>query len=162
MAIEGPGDSTEGNVQYRYNRFLKPLLQEQGISLDSNTKVLEVGSGNGLMLQQFKKDGIDAVGVDINPRDESGETLQVKARGEQLPLTDGSFNVVISTQAFDSAKYPDQDQKKMAAEIVRVLKEGGLYISFAEMMQDIPPGLTLISDSMDRWTTAVYKKQNTD
>ena len=155
--MEGPEDSTEMNVRLRY-RYLKQALQELGVTLDTNTKVLEVGSGNGLMLQQLKKDGVDAVGVDIHPRGEN-ENLQVNAPIEQLPFADGSFDIIVSTQAFDAALY-DQDQGKMGSEIVRVLKIGGLYVAFAEMMDEVPSGLTIVSDYMNRGTAAVYKKES--
>jgi ubiquinone/menaquinone biosynthesis C-methylase UbiE len=158
MTFEGPGDSTEANVQLRY-RYLKQALQQHGVTLDPNTRVLEVGSGNGIMLHQFKKDGVDGVGVDMRPRGEK-ENLQVQARMEQLPFSDESFDIIVSTQAFDGVVHPDQNQIQMGREIVRVLKIGGLYVGFTEMMMDIPDGLTLVSDIMNRRDVAIYKKED--
>lgn len=123
--------------------------------------MLEIGSGNGLMLQQFKNDGVDAIGVDLRPRG-GEEVLEVKAVAEQLPFASGVFDVIVSTQAFDLASSRHQDQKQMGEELVRVLKDDGIYFGFSEMMEDRPEGLVLVSDPMDSGTAAVYKKEKTD
>jgi ubiquinone/menaquinone biosynthesis C-methylase UbiE len=159
MMGEGLRNSPDDIVQYRYERYLKKALQEHGVSLDTHTKVLEIGSGNGRMLENFKKDGADAIGVDMHPRG-SGETLQVKAKIENLPFADESFDLVVSTQAFDRGIYHEQDQDAMGKEIVRVLKAGGLYVAFVELIENVPAGLTLVSDKESYKTAAVYKKEN--
>jgi SAM-dependent methyltransferase len=44
--------------------------------------------------------------------------------GENLPFADGSFDLVYSRQVFEHIRYPD----RVAAEIFRVLRPGGLFI----------------------------------
>jgi ubiquinone/menaquinone biosynthesis C-methylase UbiE len=106
-------------------RSFKEILEDLGVNL-KNVKVLEIGSGNAIFLDYMKKQGVDAVGVDVRPRGRK-DSPQVIARIEQLPFNDESFEVVFSGSVFDSSVYI-QNQEMVMEEINRVLKHGGIYV----------------------------------
>ncbi len=90
---------------------LQSVLGEYGIDLTKCAKVLEVGSGDAEFLDYIREKGVDVVGVDIYPRG-SKKSPQVISRIEQLPFPDESFDVVLSSQVFDSRIY-DQDHVEL-------------------------------------------------
>ncbi len=104
-------------------RSLEEILAHYGIDL-KKVKVLELGSGNEVFLNYMRSQGVDAIGVDAQPRG-GGEHSQV-ARIEQLPFPDNSFGVIVSELNFDSGPY-NQNQNLMMREIARVLNHGGIY-----------------------------------
>ena len=82
---------------------------------------------NGEGLDYAKEQGLDIVGVDVDPRG-TNKSPQVVARIEQLPFPSESFDVVFSSNTMDSRHY-DQDQLLMVKEVLRILKPGGLYLT---------------------------------
>ena len=141
---------------------IKGILDEHNISLE-NEKVLEIGTGKGLMLKAMRSAGVDVVGVDRNPRGDQIEGT-AKARVEALPFEDATFGVVISLSVFDTEVY-EQDQQKMLGEIVRVLKPNGVLLTagadhFSAAVNPNSVGLTLISDAADIHFDAVYRKSS--
>jgi len=94
-------------------------------------KALDLGCGDGrgrdAILGAFP--GANYIGVDI---EDSPEVIARQARdvcfqsydGENLPFADATFDLVYSRQVFEHIRYPD----RVAAEIFRVLRPGGLFI----------------------------------
>ena len=138
-------------------RKLKRTLSENGRPLDAQTKVLEIGSGDGLFLKKMRENQIDAVGIDARPRAVGNVDGQVRGRIERLPFADNTFDVVVSiAQVFDSTVYRHNPQA-MANEVARVLKRGGIYLGFTE--PDFPPPDSLIKlESEEDAYSPVYKK----
>ncbi len=103
----------------------------EALDLRAGERVLDVAAGNGNATLAAARRWCDVVSTDYVPTllergrtRASAEGLQVQfeqADAENLPYTDHSFNVVIST--FGVMFTPDQD--KAAAEMVRVCKSGG-------------------------------------
>ena len=118
------GVTDEDRAETVYAIFQK-RLKEANITIPVDAKVLEIGSGRGVFLRYLQKLGFDAVGVDARPRGEQDNKV-VRARVEQLPFPDESFNLIFSNAVFDRELY-HQDQLAMVKEIVRVLKHGGIY-----------------------------------
>lgn len=137
--------------------YFQEILKKNGIDLNKDTKVLEIGSGNGVFLNYLKQQGVNAVGVDVRPEREGG-VPQAIARIEELPFADDSFDVVFSISVFDSGIY-NQDQKLMLKEISRVLKQGGVYVGKSESINvGSMSGLDEVTDSFGRCVGNVYKK----
>ena len=138
-------------------RKLKRTLSENGRPLDAQTKVLEIGSGDGLFLKEMRENQIDAVGIDARPRAVGNVDGQVQGRIERLPFADNTFDVVVSiAQVFDSSVY-HHDPRLMASEVARVLKRGGIYVGFTE--PDFRPPDTLIKlESEESAYNPVYQK----
>jgi len=127
----------EHRLLYSFNLF-KFIAEEQGVDL-KNSKIIELGSGNTVFLDYARKQGLDIIGLDVNPRGVK-ESPQVIARIEQLPFPDATFDVIYSSFIFDSYVY-NQNPDMMAKEILRILKPGGAYISFELRMP-----ITLLAD----------------
>ncbi len=144
-----------GDSAYEMFKF---KLKQEGMILTKDTKVLEIGSGNGDHLKGLHDNGVDIVGVDARPRGESGP--QVAARVEQLPFANDSFDVVIGIAVFDTDVYA-QDQAMMFEDIARVLKPGGILIASAGSIDSgvVPKTLREVTERGARLFERVYKKK---
>ncbi len=105
---------------------IKILVKKFSVGSMEHKKILEVGSGDGSLVNYAKSQGLNMMGVDVRPRRED-KSSQVIARIEQLPFPDESFEVIFSYLVFDSKSYI-QDHELMVQDIARVLKKGGIYI----------------------------------
>jgi SAM-dependent methyltransferase len=118
------------------NRGNRPLIEAtlDGVALAPSTRLLDVGFGGGLLLELAHRRGVRAL-VGIDPSEEAVARLRARARAladaevradvgvvEALPLADGSFDVVASTNTV----YFWPDPARALAELHRVLRPGGL------------------------------------
>ena len=103
---------------------LKDALWSSGHHLDKKAKILEIGTGGGILLHSLSQQGFDFVGIDGRPR-HNGALPIAAARVERLPFADETFDVVLSRGTF-SHSYK-QDSAKMLEEVGRVLKPGGIF-----------------------------------
>lgn len=122
---------------------LQDKLRKVGIRITQDTKILEIGSGEGLLLKLLQEKGFNVVGVDARPVS-GGGVREVAARIEQLPFADATFDVVVGVAVFDTFVY-DQQQEAMMQEIERVLKPRGIYTGFSNTMDKKIKNLLLIS-----------------
>jgi SAM-dependent methyltransferase len=110
----------------RSSRRVRATLEQFG-SIADDARVIEVGSGaHGLIFQFGVRHaiGIDPLAVSYRqlfPQWQTSATT-IAAVGEQLPFRDQSFDVVLCDNVVDHAESP----QKIAAELVRILKRGGL------------------------------------
>lgn len=144
-------EDTDAFFSSRFSKF-KEIIQKEGLSLEKNTKFLEIGSGGGKFLDFSKQNGLNIVGVDARPRG-NDRNSQIMARIEQLPFSDESFEAITSNGVFDVGVY-DQYPEQMMKEVYRVLKTGGVYVAWEP--RKIPSkGLSWIEGT--EWPK-VYKK----
>lgn len=98
-------------------------------------KVLDVGCGNGYVLERFAREGAETYGIDITPMsiklckqrfEFSGieNASFVVANAEELPFPDNYFDCVTSMGVLHHVP----DTEKAVSEIYRVLKPGGRLI----------------------------------
>jgi SAM-dependent methyltransferase len=110
----------------RSSRRVRQTLEQVG-SIADDARVIEVGSGaHGLIFEFGAQNsiGVDPLAVSYRhlfPRWQRSATT-VAAVGEQLPFRDQSFDIVLCDNVVDHAESP----QRIAAELVRVLKPGGL------------------------------------
>jgi len=69
------------------------------LALAPGDKVLEVGSSGGHLLRRLLDRGVDAVGVDANPKAAADRILHMG--GEHLDFPDASFDAVISVHTIE-------------------------------------------------------------
>jgi SAM-dependent methyltransferase len=116
-------------------RALLRLLREEGFPIGS-ASVLEVGCGTGHVLARFLEFGArSATGVDLAPwrlREAKGQHAAlrlVRADGAELPFVDGSFDLVAQFLCLSSV-LDDAMRRRVAREMWRVLRPGGLLLSY--------------------------------
>ena len=90
-------------------------------------RILEIGCGQGPMMQFLRSLGHDVIGVDatIEPLQRWDHRGRVcVASGEHLPFPDDSFDLVLSFDVFEHV--PDSDQH--LRDVARVLRRPGHYL----------------------------------
>lgn len=100
---------------------------EQFRPIHSHSRVVEVGSGAHGLIFYFGTDvavGVDPLALEYSKLfpEWQGRVLTVAAAGERLPFDDESFDVVLCDNVVDHAESPES----IVAELVRILKRGGL------------------------------------
>lgn len=129
------------NVSYR---FMKSQLKRHVVDLLGKSeqielyscRLLEVGCGNGNILQDFHTlnvpdgclFGIDLLHHRVQLAHEKSPSFSVACSdGQQLPFPAKSFNMVLQFTAFSSMS-DDHVRKNVAKEMLRVLKPNGLIL----------------------------------
>jgi len=110
-------------VLYDYYKFFKKFL-----ALGDGLSVLDVGSGPFGMITYFPRGARCALDPLVDDYSQISEIIEgtalVKGVAEHLPFIDGSFDVVVSTNAIDHMMKPDL----MLSEAHRVIKESGCMV----------------------------------
>lgn len=105
------------------------FLERTGV-LHPGQRILEIGPGHGRMLHHLLSKGYDVRGAEISPdRIEAGNRLYgdlpyTRVTDAGLPFDDGSFDVVLSFDAFEHIRDSDGHLR----EVTRVLKPRGYYL----------------------------------
>ncbi|MCB9437849.1 MAG: class I SAM-dependent methyltransferase [Anaerolineales bacterium] len=119
-------------IQQRQRAILRSLRQA-GITSLENINILEIGCGKGRVLLEFLQYGATVTnlhGIDLLPerlhqaQDLIGQVPVICADGQRLPFAANSHDLVIQFTAFSSI-LDAEIKRKMAAEMVRVLKPSG-------------------------------------
>ena len=99
-------------------------------AISPGTRVLEIGSGTGALVDALRRHGADVQGVELRQ-----ELIDAAVRhfgplpiqrvfGTALPFRDASFDVVASFDVFEHIR----DSDAHLEEVRRVLKPGGAYV----------------------------------
>jgi len=123
-------------VQERERHFLQ-LLKRIGMESLHDTRILEIGCGDGLWLREFIKWGAqpaNVTGIDLLPeRTERAQLLSPQKVGvlcgsaAELPFYNRTFDLVLQSTVFTSIQDRTLKQR-VAAEMLRVLRPGGLIL----------------------------------
>ena len=127
------GRTSEGYGKYRdiYPDAMYQRLRELGIGLPGQ-RILDIGTGTGVLPRAMYKSGAKLTGVDISPQQISQARRLAQDRNmdiafsvspvESLPFQDEAFQAATAAQCFEYF-----DQRKAAEEVSRVLVPGGLF-----------------------------------
>jgi ubiquinone/menaquinone biosynthesis C-methylase UbiE len=111
------------------NRFRQLALQ--GLTINSDTQVLDLCCGSGQATQFLVKYSQNVTGLDASPlslqraRQNVPKASYVEAFAEKMPLADNSFDVVHTSAALHEME-PKQ-LRQIIQEVYRVLKPGGVF-----------------------------------
>ena len=105
------------------------FIERTGV-LARESRILEIGSGKGRLLNHLFRRGYDIRGVEVNrssiaaSRELYGELPLSAVDAVSLPEPDSSLDIVLSFDVFEHI--PDTDSH--LREVMRVLKPGGCYL----------------------------------
>ena len=98
------------------------LVKQLANSLPSDAHILDVGSGEGVLVEELRRQGRTIEGIDLNYESESVRRGDVR----DLPYSDSCFDAVLCLDTLEHLTY--EDQEKALSEIWRILKPGGQFI----------------------------------
>jgi len=88
-----------------------------------DARILDVGCGEGVLVEAFRAEGFQIEGLDLNYESESVRLGSVL----DMPYEDGAFDTILLLDVFEHLAYADQPVA--LAEISRVLRGGGKLIA---------------------------------
>ncbi|MBW4610381.1 MAG: class I SAM-dependent methyltransferase [Hassallia sp. WJT32-NPBG1] len=106
-------------------------LALQGLTIESDTKVLDLCCGSGQATQVLVKYSQNVTGLDASPlslkraRQNVPQAQYVEAFAEKMPFADNEFDVVHTSVALHEMQ-PEQ-LRQIIKEVYRVLKPGGIF-----------------------------------
>ena len=92
-------------------------------SIDKNALVVDVGCGEGVIVEEFLRKGYNIVGIDANYESE----IVRKGDARKLPFSDQSVGAALLLDVFEHIPYIDQPI--VLSEIHRVLVPGGAFLA---------------------------------
>lgn len=106
-------------------------LALQGLSINSQTKILDLCCGSGQATQVLVQYSQNVTGLDASPlslrraKNNVPEAEYVEAFAEDMPFADNSFDVVHTSVAMHEMK--PQQLRQIFQQVYRVLKPGGIF-----------------------------------
>lgn len=110
------------------------ILRDLGFEISRSTTILDLGCGNGCLVETYRSGGYQAYGCDLKFKDgpfvedfEKKEIIRlISSSPYRLPFDDGTFDVVVSDQVLEHIK----DYTDTLLEIRRVMRPGGVSLHF--------------------------------
>lgn len=99
--------------------FVRRKIRELGV----DARILDAGCGEGVLVEEFRAQGFQIEGLDLNYESEHVRLGSVL----DMPYEDGAFDAVLLLDVFEHLGYADQPVT--LAEIRRVLRGGGRLIA---------------------------------
>lgn len=122
-------------------------LTDRGLryaKIAAGMRVLDVGCGDGTTVRHLRSLGIDAVGVDIDPRNPVPDEGIIRADAIALPFERGEFDAVL----FECSLSEMDDAIEALREAERVVKPLGLLMMSDIFAKKQAPGMPWITDDI--------------
>ncbi len=144
--------------------YFRDVLIKQLMMDPHGKKVLDVGCGGGILAEEFARLGCQVMGID--PSAPSLATARAHTQqvgldidyrvgvGEDLPFADDSFDIVYSSDVLEHVN----DLEKVISEIVRVLKQGGVFL-YDTINRTFPSKLVMIK-LVQEWKLTSFMPPN--
>jgi SAM-dependent methyltransferase len=100
-------------------RFVEGFLDEY----PKNLKILDVGCGEGVLVEEYSKQGYDITGLDLEYQSE--HVIRGDIRGTKFK--DGSFDLILFLDVIEHLNYDEQETALL--EIHRLLKPDGMLLA---------------------------------
>ncbi len=169
-----------GKYQADFKRFLFSLNILFPKFFPAGKKILDIGSGIGIMALALKNLGADVVGVDkfIFPDepenfytvanfeklkriwDENGiKVIKADINEENLPFPDGYFDIAVCDATIE---HLDWSPKELFKDVRRVLKDNGLFLVTAPNQANLLRRLRFLFGLSPYWDIAEFFESGTD
>lgn len=110
-------------------RAFKARKMEALLGSPTGLKVLDLGTGSGLIADYFSQAGADVTAADRDDSEYKSELPFVKIEGTKLPFPDETFDLVIYNHVIEHVGDRPEQQAALE-EIARILKPNGrLYLA---------------------------------
>ncbi len=102
-----------------------------GLSIDPHARILDLCCGSGQVTSILLEYSDDVTGLDVSPlslsrcRRDVTQAKYVEALAEEMPFTDGTFDLVHTSAAMHEMTRSQLEQ--IFAQVYRVLKSGGTF-----------------------------------
>ena len=118
------------SYSWRYGQDRRLQMVQRYVEL-RDAAILDVGCGIGTYVRRFRRFSDDVHGIEVEAERvaQASEELPniVQAYGEDLPYPDDRFDLVFSNEVIEHV----DDDRRTAAEMVRVTRPGGTIVAFA-------------------------------
>jgi len=115
------------NITYKGKKTKYPtkFCHELFSNFNTNSKILDIGCGNGDFTIELLKMGFDVHGIDLSESNFLNDRFtKVDLQTQKYPFPDNHFDIVFSKSVIEHLRDPDY----MVDEAYRVLKPGGTFI----------------------------------
>lgn len=134
---DGPEQTSATSIErgrpsysWRYGQDRRLEMVREFVELD-DAAVLDVGCGIGTYVRRFRQFSEDVHGIEVEEERVAEASAElpniVHAYGEALPYPDDRFDLVFSNEVIEHV----DDDRRTAAEMVRVTRPGGIIVAFA-------------------------------
>jgi len=114
----------------RYEQIQREKYEIVTENLPQVSKVLDLGCGTGMLLDELARRSAFVVGIDSSPemlelaRKRRGSAVLLLADADHLPFADRSFDAVVSVTLLQNMPNPEATVR----EVARITKRGGIVI----------------------------------